>query len=926
MHRILLILLLLVFHHAATAETVLYGLVTYQNTGERVQAIQVAARGASPAVTKATSDSEGVFRLVFPDKKPGDTVFLSITTRIYDLVNHPRELEVVLPENPGEKQVRLVVCKKGERDRNAIEYYEISTQYLTESYERLQKQLSREVEQLEARIGQAEGNIGQLEEQLAALEQEKNELEQNYQAQLEKAWTLAEDFSRIDLAQADSTYQEAFTLFTGGKISDARAVLSAQSNMELLLQKKEEIAAEEEKLAEMEEALARQRRRLEQEKEELQAGREKEIKKLQLAAHLAGLQLDFTAAENALLSSLSLDSTDAGALSRIASLYSTLNRQADAIPYYQKALQYSRDAAQKAGTWANLGNELRHDGRYGEAETAYEQALALFRQLAESRPGHYQEEAATTLNNMSALYLEWNAGQKAISALTASLGICRALAQENPQHYEPALARTLSNAGNLYTAFNTPEKAEEAYREAMEIRMRLAEETPQRHLEELATLRNSLGNLYWGLKDYEKAEPLFAEALEAYGQLAQDSSGRYDAGLAIIHNNLGNLYRDVQEFDPSEEAFRQALRLYRRLARDNPRRYEPNLASTLNNLANLYADTGRGQAAMEAYTEALGAYRRLSRANAGRFAPGLATTLANLGALHYAAEDFQRAAPAYEEALETYRRLAAAQPGRYEPEAAAIMNNLALLHLNLGEGDKVLAYLSQSRPIYRELAEKTPATYEVELARTLMIEAFVWLQRGAQSKANALMLEARAIAERYPEAPYSAQVFRAFNDFYRETDEPFEQALEKAAPYEKQVAERTAYADKAAPQQEIVRILSEACAAHPDNQLLKNELSDASGELSAYLLFTRQFPEAEQAARRCLELGGDHAWANVPLATSLLYQGRFDEAISIYSFWGDVWYNGERYFREVFLEYIEELEAEGVAHPDTEQAREALKK
>lgn len=924
MHRLLPALLLLILHFTATAETVLYGIITYQNTGERVQAIQVNARGASPAITKATSDSEGVFRLVFPDRNPGDTIFLSITTRIYDLVNHPRELEVVLPDNPGEKQVRLVVCKKGERDRNAIEYYEISTRYITDSYERRQKELSREVEQLEARIGQAESNIGQLEEQLAVLEQEKDELERSYQAQLDKAWALAEDFSRIDLAQADSIYQKAFRLFTGGKIGEARAVLSAQSNLKLLWQKESEITAEAEKLAEMEAALARQRRRLEQEKEELKAGKEKEIKKLQLAAHLAELQLDFAAAESSLLSILNLDSTDAGAFSRIASLYSTLNRQADAIPYYQKALQYSRDAAQKAEVWANLGNEFRHDGRYEEAETAYEEALALFRQLAESQAGHYQEAVAATLNNLSALYLEWNAGQKAIATLTASLGICRRLANENPQRHGPALARTLSNAGNLYTAFNNPEKAEEAYREALQVRARLAKDAPQRHLEELATLRNSLGNLYWSLKDFEKAEPLFLEALEAYRRLAQDSSGRYDADLAIIHNNLGNLYRGRQEFEQSEEGFRQALTLYRRLARENPRRYEPNLASTLNNLGNLHSDTGRGQAAMEAYTEALEAYRRLSRANADRFAPGLATTLTNLGALYYAAEDYQRAATAYEEALETYRRLSAAQPGRYEPEAAAIINNLALLHLNLGEGEKVLAYLSQSRPLYRKLAEEAPAAYEAELARTFMIEAFVWLQRGAQSKANALMLEARAIAERYPEAPYSAQVFRAFNDFYRETDEPFEQALEKAAPYEKQVAERTAYADKAAPQQEIARILSEAWAAHPDNQLLKNELADASGELSAYLLFTRQFPEAEQAARRCLELGEDHAWANVPLATSLLYQGRFEEAKSIYSFWGDVWYNREQYFREVFLEYIEELEAEGISHPDAGRAREVL--
>ena len=117
MYRILFFCLAFLLSQAALAEVTLSGVVTYQNTGKRMQAIQVTARGASPAITKATSDKEGVFKLVFPNKKPGERVILDIAARTYDLVNHPRELEIVLPTSGEEKQLRLVVCKKGSATR-----------------------------------------------------------------------------------------------------------------------------------------------------------------------------------------------------------------------------------------------------------------------------------------------------------------------------------------------------------------------------------------------------------------------------------------------------------------------------------------------------------------------------------------------------------------------------------------------------------------------------------------------------------------------------------------------------------------------------------------------------------------------------------------------------------------------------------------
>ena len=156
--------------HDLAAQAVLEGIVTYQNTGEVQQAIQVTARGSSPVVTKASSNTEGRFKLEFPDKQPGDAVVLDISNRTYDLVNHARELQVIIPKATEEKQVRLVVCKKGARDQNAVKYYKISTQYLEESYQERQAELTTQIKQLIQDVAAKEGNASQLRTQVATLE------------------------------------------------------------------------------------------------------------------------------------------------------------------------------------------------------------------------------------------------------------------------------------------------------------------------------------------------------------------------------------------------------------------------------------------------------------------------------------------------------------------------------------------------------------------------------------------------------------------------------------------------------------------------------------------------------------------------------------------------------------------------------------
>jgi hypothetical protein len=207
------------------AEVTLRGIITYQNTGSKMTALQITARGASPTITRSTTNTEGVFVLIFPNGKIGDRVTLELGTPVYDVVNDPRELSVTLTDNPNYK-IRLVVCKKGERDANAVIYYNISTKYLEANYQKQVKKKDADIAKLKNQLTQKGTNADELNKQIYNLYAERAKLDEQLEMGKRNAFKMAEDFSRIDLAQVDSIYRKAFETYKSGDIDGARAILN----------------------------------------------------------------------------------------------------------------------------------------------------------------------------------------------------------------------------------------------------------------------------------------------------------------------------------------------------------------------------------------------------------------------------------------------------------------------------------------------------------------------------------------------------------------------------------------------------------------------------------------------------------------------------------------------------------------------------
>ncbi len=132
------------------------------------------------------------------------------------------------------------------------------------------------------------------------------------------------------------------------------------------------------------------------------------------------------------------------------------------------------------------------------------------------------------------LYLDLGRFEEAESAYKEALEIYKELAEKSPDAYLPDVAMTQNNLGVLYGDLGRFEEAESAYKEALEIRKELAEKSPDAYLPDLAQTQNNLGNLYRNLGRFADAERAYLEALEIYKELAEKSPDAYLPDFAMI--------------------------------------------------------------------------------------------------------------------------------------------------------------------------------------------------------------------------------------------------------------------------------------------------------------------------------------------------------------------------------------------------------
>ncbi len=132
-------------------------------------------------------------------------------------------------------------------------------------------------------------------------------------------------------------------------------------------------------------------------------------------------------------------------------------------------------------------------------------------------------------------------------------------------------------------------------------------------------------------------------------------------------------------------------------------------------------------------------------------------------------------------------------------------------------------------------------------------------------------------------------------------------------------------AEKVEPQTKLVNIYDSFIAKNKSNKLDSMFCSSANGTLSYFLLFKKQFAQAEKVAKRGLMLNASENWIKTNLAHALLYQNKFTEAQKVYTelkTQNDVMQSP---LAKACLDDLDALEKEGITHPDVAKIRALLK-
>ena len=384
----------------------------------------------------------------------------------------------------------------------------------------------------------------------------------------------------------------------------------------------------------------------------------------------------------------------------------------------------------------------------------------------------------------------------------------------------------------------------------------------------LASTDVNLGDLYFDKNDIPHAEAAYLDAQEIYQTLAEDAPETYENYVALTQANLGNVYKRKGQYHRAETAYLESLSTRKRLATTNEIKYTPLIAQTQVNLGNLYEIEHEVVKAETAFQEAMEIYRRLTKSNPKEFEADLATALNNLGILYFDEDKYAAAETAYQEAMAIYSRLMKTNPAGYEPMIVAAKFNLAALFKYQKDYARALPFFQDVAEICGRLATTNPGAYKPKLGQTLLD---------------------------------LAEIYGDLIDTMRTAEE------------------------KIAGQQRVIAVLEKACALYKNNMEIVGQLSDAYGNLAWFQLLARRYNEAEQSARKGLTTDDTRIWIKTNLAHALLLQGRFDEAMAIYTVIKPLKNDKNKSFARICLEDLEEFEKAGIKSPDIDKVKKFLK-
>ncbi|OJY92411.1 MAG: hypothetical protein BGP14_14525 [Sphingobacteriales bacterium 44-15] len=872
----------------------LYGFVLEQNSGNKpVPGVMVKAMLANQTLTTAN----GSYTLTFQNAKPGYTAVLNIEKEKW-VITEASKLEVNLPIDPFSHPHTIIMCRaevwvKQNQDNNKL----------------LNKILQDALQKQKAAISRQSSNYQKI----------IDSLEEQYVRSQRNLGEITEALSRVNLDEVSETEKAAYAYFSEGKTEEAtllRETLQSEKNLLLANQRlkhlQENPTGNDSSLVNVYNTIALHRRNL---KEEIT---------------LAKLRFDWKTAERKLKFLAENDSSDQENLVRYGVFLQSRNAFDKAQQVYDKALaiytKLNKESDNAFGAvlvsiWYHYAAILTDKHQYKEAESLLLQAYDSYSRLSQKEPAMFRPQMVHTMIALADVHTALRLFQKSSKEYGQAGGICSQFRNSDPVVYDALSAEAQNRQGQQNMLMQNYPAAEKLFKSALELRKRLDSLRPLSQEVDIAALQRNLGTAYISQKKFDAAKVLLEYALALYTKFQYTSPSVFNPLAAAVHCDLGEVYMErsylgtyaVSKADSAiaHNHFDEAVQSLRSLAARFPQVYEPALANTCMRFGNFFYEANDRDSAEALYTEAMDIYEKFAGACPEAFDIPLANVQQKLAKI-YILRNGASAKILLDKALAVYKKHAAAGEDMEEDITGAMFD------LTVADYYSRTAYSKSDK---EDMLKKD-------------IEQFKALQAAYES------LDKRKPG-RYTENIKSVKTFIA----------SINSELERVKQVDKSVYTETSEKDKA--QYELNGIMDDIeTAATVANKLMLQQLlvtkkkgyiqsglftdiislgHDLNG-LSWYLLLSKKFKEAEQAAREALNPGfkkpegydTEIEYAKANLALSLLLQDKYDDAKAIYaSLKGKSYTDGTTYV-SMFLDDMAQMEKAGITHKDFEKIKAFL--
>jgi len=189
-------------------------------------------------------------------------------------------------------------------------------------------------------------------------------------------------------------------------------------------------------------------------------------------------------------------------------------------------------------------NQLPISEDYKVLISVYQEALMIYRRLAQQKPDVYESELASVLRDLGLTYSALQVFGEAVNNLQEASEIYRRLAASQSNVYDIDLAITLDSLGNALQGLNLYEESIEVCKEALPTYRKYADAQPEEHGTALVVLLITLGNSLHFLGRLDEAAEVLEDALATSELLAQRLPD-FEPLVDIARDNLESVLSEL---------------------------------------------------------------------------------------------------------------------------------------------------------------------------------------------------------------------------------------------------------------------------------------------------------------------------------------------------------------------------------------------